>query len=80
MHVKAATLKTLYKMHCEVCDLGLIDYESAWNLQDKFAAEIAAGDVRRRYYYWNTRMFIPLGAKATQRIFCGTTSSSRNAA
>ena len=30
-------------MYCIVCDLGLIDYESAWNLQDKFATEIAVG-------------------------------------
>ena len=30
-------------MHCEVRDLGLIDYDRAWDLQDKFAAEIAAG-------------------------------------
>ena len=30
-------------MHCEVCDLGLIEYERAWHLQDKFAEEIAAG-------------------------------------
>jgi lipoyl(octanoyl) transferase len=30
-------------MNCEVCDLGLIEYERAWGLQDKFAAEIAAG-------------------------------------
>ena len=30
-------------MDCEVNDLGLIDYERAWNLQDQFAAEIAAG-------------------------------------
>ena len=31
-------------MLCEVCDLGLIEYQHAWELQDKFAAEIAAGE------------------------------------
>ena len=30
-------------MFCEVIDLGLIDYERAWKLQDEFAAEIAEG-------------------------------------
>ena len=30
-------------MHCEVHDLGLIEYGRAWGLQDKFASEIAAG-------------------------------------
>jgi len=30
-------------MECVVEDLGLIDYESAWKLQDSYAAEIAAG-------------------------------------
>ncbi len=30
-------------MHCEVCDLGLMEYERAWNMQGEFAAEIAAG-------------------------------------
>ena len=30
-------------MRCEVCDLGLIEYERAWNLQEDFAVEIAAG-------------------------------------
>lgn len=29
-------------MECVVQDLGLIDYESAWKLQDEYAAEIAA--------------------------------------
>jgi lipoyl(octanoyl) transferase len=31
-------------MLCEVCDLGLIEYKHAWELQDKFAAEITAGE------------------------------------
>ena len=30
-------------MRFEVCDLGLIEYSHAWNLQDDYAAEIAAG-------------------------------------
>lgn len=30
-------------MECVVEDLGLVDYESAWKLQDSYAAEIAAG-------------------------------------
>ncbi len=30
-------------MECVVEDLGLIDYETAWKLQDSYAAEIAAG-------------------------------------
>lgn len=30
-------------MFCEVIDLGLIDYERAWKLQEEFAAEIAEG-------------------------------------
>ncbi len=30
-------------MRCELRDLGLIDYESAWRLQEQYAAEIAAG-------------------------------------
>jgi lipoyl(octanoyl) transferase len=30
-------------MECIVEDLGLIDYETAWKLQDSYAAEIAAG-------------------------------------
>ena len=30
-------------MRFEVCDLGLIEYSHAWNLQDEYAAEIAAG-------------------------------------
>ena len=30
-------------MECEVLDLGLIEYEVAWKLQDKYAAEIAEG-------------------------------------
>jgi lipoyl(octanoyl) transferase len=30
-------------MYCKVCDLGLMEYERAWNLQDEFAVEIAAG-------------------------------------
>ena len=29
-------------MHAEVVDLGLIEYEQAWKLQDEYAAEIAA--------------------------------------
>ena len=29
---------------CEVQKLGLIDYQEAWDLQNQFAAEIAAGD------------------------------------
>jgi lipoate-protein ligase B len=29
---------------CEVHTLGLIDYQEAWDLQNQFAAEIAAGD------------------------------------
>jgi lipoate-protein ligase B len=31
-------------MLCEVIDLGLIDYERAWKLQDEYAAEIAGGE------------------------------------
>jgi lipoate-protein ligase B len=31
------------KMHYEVLDLGLIEYEQAWKLQDQYAAEIAEG-------------------------------------
>ncbi len=30
-------------MNCEVIDLGLIDYERAWKLQDAYAREIAEG-------------------------------------
>ncbi len=30
-------------MDCEVLDLGLIEYEAAWKLQDQYAAEIADG-------------------------------------
>ncbi len=30
-------------MKCEVLDLGLIEYEAAWKLQDQYASEIAAG-------------------------------------
>lgn len=30
-------------MHLEIQDLGLIDYERAWNLQDRYTAEIAKG-------------------------------------
>ena len=30
-------------MLCEVLDLGLIEYETAWKLQDQYAAEIASG-------------------------------------
>lgn len=30
-------------MRCDVRDLGLIEYERAWKLQDKYASEIAAG-------------------------------------
>lgn len=30
-------------MQCEVHDLGLIEYERAWHMQDEFAAEVAAG-------------------------------------
>jgi lipoyl(octanoyl) transferase len=30
-------------MRCEVRDLGLMDYDAAWRLQDSYAAEIAAG-------------------------------------
>jgi lipoyl(octanoyl) transferase len=30
-------------MKCVIEDLGLIDYETAWKLQDEYAAEIAAG-------------------------------------
>jgi len=30
-------------MNLEIFDLGLIDYEAAWRLQDQYAAEIAAG-------------------------------------
>ena len=32
-----------HNTHLEVLDLGLIDYETAWELQDGYAAEIAAG-------------------------------------
>jgi len=30
-------------MECEVLELGLIEYEAAWKLQDQYAAEIAEG-------------------------------------
>jgi lipoyl(octanoyl) transferase len=30
-------------MDCEILDLGLIEYETAWKLQDQYAAEIAEG-------------------------------------
>ncbi len=30
-------------MHCDLLDLGLIDYEAAWRLQEQFAGEIAGG-------------------------------------
>lgn len=30
-------------MRCELHDLGLIDYETAWRLQEQYAGEIAAG-------------------------------------
>ena len=30
-------------MICEVLDLGLIEYEPAWKLQDEYAREIADG-------------------------------------
>src|SRR5512144_2293181 len=30
-------------MQCEVLDLGLIEYERAWKLQDEYAREIAEG-------------------------------------
>ncbi len=30
-------------MKCDVLDLGLIEYERAWKLQDEYASEIAAG-------------------------------------
>ncbi len=33
----------LMDMELEVIDLGLIEYERAWELQDRYAAEIAAG-------------------------------------
>ncbi|MBP1610297.1 MAG: hypothetical protein H6Q04_2532, partial [Acidobacteria bacterium] len=32
------------KIVCEYFDLGLIPYDNAWALQDRFAAEIARGD------------------------------------
>jgi lipoyl(octanoyl) transferase len=28
-------------MICHVCDLGLVDYQQAWDLQNKLAVEIA---------------------------------------
>ena len=31
-------------MICHVCDLGLIEYQQAWGLQNKFAAEIARSE------------------------------------
>lgn len=31
-------------MRCQLQDLGLIDYEAAWRLQEQYAGEIAAGD------------------------------------
>lgn len=31
-------------MLCDVVDLGLIEYETAWKLQDQYAAEIAEGE------------------------------------
>ena len=30
-------------MDCDVLDLGLIEYERAWKLQDQYATEIAEG-------------------------------------
>ena len=30
-------------MECVIEDLGLIEYEKAWKIQDKYVAEIAAG-------------------------------------
>src|SRR5512138_1645553 len=33
-------------MDLDVLDLGLIEYEAAWKLQDQYAAEIAAGKRR----------------------------------
>lgn len=30
-------------MHCDVLDLGLIEYDAAWSLQNSYAAEIADG-------------------------------------
>ena len=33
----------LSNMKCEVLDLGLIEYETAWKLQDQYAAEISEG-------------------------------------
>ena len=32
------------RMRCDVLDLGLIEYETAWKLQDQYAAEIAEGE------------------------------------
>lgn len=34
---------TNYLMNLQILDLGLIDYEPAWKLQDEYAAEIAVG-------------------------------------
>src|SRR5258706_3351645 len=34
---------TVNNMQLEILDLGLIEYETAWKLQDQYAAEIAAG-------------------------------------
>ena len=31
------------RMRCDVLDLGLIEYEAAWKLQDQYAAEIGEG-------------------------------------
>src|SRR5258707_6872883 len=34
---------TVNNMQLEILDLGLIEYETAWKLQDQYAVEIAAG-------------------------------------
>ena len=35
--------QTTKTMQCEILDLGLIEYERAWKLQDEYSAEIAGG-------------------------------------
>jgi len=42
-YLNIVTRKFFYKMLCEVYDLGMIEYDKAWALQDKYAAEIASG-------------------------------------
>ena len=64
-------------MNLSVLDLGLIEYEQAWKLQEKYAVEIAEGKRTQPCCSWNIRTFIRLDEKVTQRIFCGMKSNSK---